>query len=508
LGFFTNLLKPNVGANGIKLVTERGNGFYAWDGNLYRSDVIRACIRPEVRAIGKLTPKHVRNAVDGLKVNPEPYMRFLLEEPNPYMTGQMLLEKMTTQLNLNNNAFALVVKDDFDLPVGIYPIVASNVETIYSETGELNLRFMMLNGKMMIFPYQNIIHMRRDFNENDIFGESPVTVLKSLMEVVTTTDQGVIKAIKNSNAIRWLLKFNGVQRPEDVDKAIEDFTKNYLSINANDFGGAAGTDAKYDAQQVKPESYVPNAAIMDRTTARIYNFFNTNEKIVQSKYNEDEWNAYYEAVIEPDALQFSNEFTRKLFSRRERGFGNKIVFESSNLTYASMSTKLGLTAFVDRGMMTPNEVRTILNLGPIEGGDKPIRRLDTKPIEGVNMLNSKTNYRITNLGNKKYAIDFDGTLCYNIYPKIGAAKADVVNFVKKLKDDGNKLILWTCRTSELLDEAIAWCKAEGIEFDAINANLQSDIDAFGTDSRKINADVYLDDKALNVNDIGGENNED
>ena len=76
-----------------KMIVDKGNGFYAWNGKLYQSDIVRACIRPRVKAIGKLIPKHIREGPDGIKVNPEPYMRFLLEEPNPYMSGQMLQEK-------------------------------------------------------------------------------------------------------------------------------------------------------------------------------------------------------------------------------------------------------------------------------------------------------------------------------------------------------------------------------------------------------------------------------
>ncbi|MRU20528.1 phage portal protein, partial [Bacillus anthracis] len=78
-------------------------------------------------------------------------------------------------------------------------------------------------------------------------------------------------------------------------------------------------------------------------------------------------------------------FTRKLFSRRERGFGNRIIFESSSLQYASMGTKMNLVQMVDRGSLTPNEWRAILSLGPIEGGDKPIRRLDTALVKEGNV---------------------------------------------------------------------------------------------------------------------------
>ncbi|WP_219710395.1 phage portal protein, partial [Clostridioides difficile] len=113
---------------------------------------------------------------------------------------------------------------------------------------------------------------------------------------------------------------------------------------------------------LKAESYVPNAAQMDKAVQRLYSFFNTNEKIIQSKYTEDEWRAYYESEIEPVGLQLSNQYTEKLFTKKERSFGNKIIFEASNLQYASMSTKLNLVQMVDRGSLTPNEWRKIMNL--------------------------------------------------------------------------------------------------------------------------------------------------
>ena len=75
------------------------------------------------------------------------------------------------------------------------------------------------------------------------------------------------------------------------------------------------------------------------------------------------------------------EYTRKLFSRRERAFGNRIVFEANSWDSASMSTKLALQAMVDRGAMTPNEWRETFNLAPLPGGDVAVRRLDTATVE-------------------------------------------------------------------------------------------------------------------------------
>lgn len=366
----------------FKMVQDKGNGFYSWNGKLYQSDIVRSCIKPRTKAIGKAVAKHIRSTVnnkDGtteLKVNPEAYIKFLLEEPNPLMTGQMLQEKIANQLSLNNNAFILIIRDELGYPCMLYPIPCNSVETKYSETNELYLKFNYDNGKSGTFPYTEIIHLRDDYNENDIFGESPAKALTDLMECVKTMDQGFVKAIKNSGVVRWLLKYSTPLRPEDLRKNVQEFADNYLSVESSTFG-AAGTDAKADAQRIEPKDYVPNAANMDRITKRIYSFFNTNEKIVMSEYTEDQWNAYYEAVVEPIITQMSNEYTRRLFTRKERSFGNKIVFESSNLLYANTSTKLAFVSMVDRGSLTPNEWRALFNMAPVENGDKPLLRKDT-----------------------------------------------------------------------------------------------------------------------------------
>ncbi|MEC2578469.1 phage portal protein, partial [Bacillus cereus] len=367
----------------FEMINDNGGGFFSWNGNIYQSDIIRACIRPKAKAVGKLIAKHIRDNTNEFKVNPEPYIRFILEEPNPLMTGQIFQEKMTVQLELNHNAFAYIKRDELGVPIEIYPLPCVTVEVVEGAQGDIFLTFYFKNGKRMTVPYVDVIHLRKDFNEDDFFGEHPGKALSSLMDIVTTTDQGIVKAIKNSAVVKWILKFKSVLKQEDIDAQVQNFKRNYLSID-NENGGAASSDPRYDLEQVKPEAFVPDSKQMQETTQRIYNFFNTNEKIIQSKYNEDEWNAYYESEIEPLAMQLSGEFTRKFFSRRERGFGNKIIFEAASLQYASMQTKMNLVQMVDRGAMTPNEWRSILSVGPIEGGDKPIRRLDTALVKDGN----------------------------------------------------------------------------------------------------------------------------
>ena len=99
---------------------------------------------------------------------------------------------------------------------------------------------------------------------------------------------------------------------------------------------------------------------------------------------------------------------------------------------------------------------------------------------------------------KIIAVDFDGCLCANEWPWIGAANHDLISRLKFMRAAGDKLILWTCREGALLDVALEWCRAHGLEFDAANENLPELIERYGGDCRKISADEYWDDKAVNV----------
>jgi hydroxymethylpyrimidine pyrophosphatase-like HAD family hydrolase len=107
-----------------------------------------------------------------------------------------------------------------------------------------------------------------------------------------------------------------------------------------------------------------------------------------------------------------------------------------------------------------------------------------------------------------WAVDFDGTLCELDYPNIGAPRKLVIEALKDFQRRGVKMILNTCREGELLAEALVWCEQHGLVFDAINDNLPELIEQYGGNCRKISADVYLDDKAINANtfnkSIGGE----
>lgn len=93
------------------------------------------------------------------------------------------------------------------------------------------------------------------------------------------------------------------------------------------------------------------------------------------------------------------------------------------------------------------------------------------------------------------AVDFDGTLVEDRYPHIGEVNAELVEDLKEAKSLGHKIILWTCRVGKYLTDAVEVCEKLGLKFDAVNCNIEEVQEMFGHDTRKVYANLYIDDKA-------------
>lgn len=351
--------------------------FSSFGNNAYASDIVRSAVHAIASNAAKLKPKHIRRIEGDIRIPGSSLERLLTIRPNPMMNTYDFLYKIVTQLCLRSNAFILIQWNGMQYS-GFYPIIASTVETLEYED-EMYLRFQLANGKRLTVPYADVIHLRRFFYESDMFGETSDTALLPTLELIHATNQGIINAIKSSAFLRGILKFTTMLKPEDIKKQRDEFIKDYLDMTNN--GGVAATDSKADYVPLNNDPKMIDAKQMQLIENKVYKYFNVNEKIVTSSYTEDDWNAFYESVLEPIALQLSLEFTSKVFTSNEQSRGNEVIFEANRLQYASVKTKLDLREMVDRGAMTPNEWREAFNLGPLEGGDKPIRRLDTAEVK-------------------------------------------------------------------------------------------------------------------------------
>lgn len=372
--FGRNKNKTNV--TYVKGVNQVDTSFSDWSGSLYDNDIAKSAIHTNASNMAKLKPKHIRRTKDKVIYSPDKNIERMLNYPNRYMNMYDFLYKVATQREEKDNAFIYFRKETYEL----YPISASRIELLEDNEGDLFAKFYFKVGQTVTIPFEELIIIRNHFNLKDLFGDNSNS-LNSTMEVINTIDQGIVSAIKKSANLRGLLKWNSILKTDDIKAQTKNFVDEYLNIN-ND-GGVASTDPRYDFVQLKNESYVPNKPQMDSSKERIYSYFGTNEKIIQSKFNEEEWNAYYENKIEPMAIQLSLEFTKKIFSEFQLGHGNEIVFEANRLQYASNNTKVAVSKLLtDIGAASLDDILEIFNMAPI-GGDEGRRRVQT-----LNMINA------------------------------------------------------------------------------------------------------------------------
>ena len=362
----------------FKMLNDENSTFYNWNGKLYDSSTIRTAVGTNAIHAGKLNPKHIRYTNGQVNVSPNDNIKHLLRRPNMYMNMFDFNYKMMAQRELNNNAFAYIDRDN-NVPgmlgiKGIYPLEASRVEVLEDDNNNIYLKFIFRNGLYKIAPYTDVIHIRKHFNDNDFWGASNTKTLNPKLETQTITEQGIQNAVKNTAFIRGILKFKQVLQQEDIDQNVKDFSERYLDIS-NNKKGLAYSDPRYEFQETKAEPFVPNKAQMDYTKQEIYEYFNTNEKIIRGNYNESEWTAYFEVAIEPYAIQSSLEWTEKLFTPMERAYGNEVIFEANRLANASNSTKITICKDL-KHLFTVNEQREIWNMAPVEGGDRRLQSLN------------------------------------------------------------------------------------------------------------------------------------
>jgi len=348
--------------------------FTNFGDDAYSSDIVRSTIHAIATNCAKLKPKHVRRLGGTVENTNSKLEQLLSVRPNQYMSAYDFYYKVITQLYTKNNAFILIQTEGFEV-VGFLPIQSSQVEMLEAKN-EMYVKFRFTTGKVLTVPYSQVIHLRRFFNDNDMYGESNSRALLPTLELLHTTNEGIINAVKSSAYLRGLLKFTqAMLKPEDIKKQTDLFVSDYMNISNN--GGIAGLDAKADYIPLNSTPTMVSGEQMSLIEEKVFKYFNVNKKIIMSDFNESEFDAFYESVIEPIAIQLSLEFTSKLFTDRERGFGNEIIFEANRLAYVSTKTKIELiNTLMPLGLLSLNEAREVFNLSAVEDGDKRLVSLN------------------------------------------------------------------------------------------------------------------------------------
>lgn len=338
----------------VQMVNGYNPSFRTYNGKLYESELVRASVEAFARHCSKLKPEITGNAYKELK-------KIILTKPNPYQTTSQFLARVATILKMDTTCFIVpIMSEDSAYITGFYPLRASNAE-VMEHKGVLWFRYTFANGQKAAIEYNRVGVLINHQYLSDFFGDGN-DALAPTMSLIQAQQEGMQEAIKQGAAIKFIAKIATVLRDEDLKKERDNFSDfNFSSDNKT--GVLMYSSKMADVQQIKPHSYVVDKEQMDFIKNSVFNYFGTNEDILQNKFSENVWNAYYEGQIEPFAIQLSQALTNMMFTKNEIAHGNEIKFTANQLQYASNQTKLEITTqLFDRGIFSTKDVADVWNL--------------------------------------------------------------------------------------------------------------------------------------------------
>lgn len=352
-----------------KLLNGYSNAYTPFSGNAYDDATVRSCIDTIARHFGKMRPKHVVKSDGRIVKIADDRLNYLLGScPNPLMTTSEFLEKIIAQYFTYNNIFIYIQWDELTGDVkALYPLDFALLELLEDRQGNLYVRFSFQGGERTTLPYDDVIHIRRHYNRDEIFGDDNSKIMVDDLSTLKAVKTAIINSVKNFTALRGILKWKVVARDEDLKKAHDSFVSLYSSNNPS---GLASLDNKADFQQLTTPVTTFNSQQMAYARDCIYKYFGISENIIMGKYDENEYIAFFESVLEPIAVKLAQEMTDKLFTRRERAWGNEVILESNRLNFMSVASKIKVCeTLIPTGGLTINEIREIFGYAGIEGGD-------------------------------------------------------------------------------------------------------------------------------------------
>lgn len=372
MGLFDVIFRrPNVVAayrndGYFKTLTAYRPHFTTWSGEIYESALVRAAIDARARHISKLKVE-IKGAA-----KPELQTR-LKKRPNDFMTWSQFLYRTSTILDMHNTCIICPVYDEFMNVVGYFPLLPTRCEVVERE-GVPFLRYEFTNGEKAADFLSDCAVLTKFQYKSDFFGETN-GALTPTMKLIHVNEQGVEEAVQNGATYRFMAKVKNFSKVEDLKRERQRFNESNFKMEAENGGLLLFPNTYEDIKQINQTAYTVPKEELEEIRTTVYNYFGVNSDILQSKAFGDSWAAFYEGVVEPFAIQFSETMTRALFSDREQSLGALVMATSNRLQYMTTAEKLSVsTDLADRGILTMNEIRDIWNLAPLEDGDVRIIR--------------------------------------------------------------------------------------------------------------------------------------
>lgn len=347
---------------GYRTFTEYAPAFQTWDGTLYEQLLTRTAVERFSVACSSLKPEVVGSP------RTKPRVRAMFESvPNDYQTWPTFVGLVATRYEADTTAYVL---PELDRDLNVMSL--HSVKPLYVEVceykGEPYGIFHLASGGVIVIEWRFVCILAKYQYVSDYFGGGNLA-LDPTLALMDAQRQAEELAVKNGARIRFIGQVTSLTHEDDLRKKRDRFAAD--NLGPNNRSGLMIYDSSFNKiEQIKEDRFTLDPDEMSRIENNVFDYFNTNRNIIQNSFTEDQWNAYYEGKVEPFAVKLSEGLSNILFTPVERRHGNRCMFSSSRLQYASNGTKRAIVSdMVDRGLMTINEGREILQLRPIEGGD-------------------------------------------------------------------------------------------------------------------------------------------
>ena len=345
--------------------------------NIYASDVVQQVLKCIVDEMKKLNPTHIRlndNYNDPTPVKST--VQDVLNNPNAIMTTSEFLEKTIWLLLLNYNAFIIPTYYTWKDPSSgaerryyeaLYPINPTQVDFIEDAAGQLFVKFWFWNGYTSTIPYDDVIHIKYNYSINQYMGGNEMgqpdhTALLGTLELNNQLLQGIAKAMNASYAVNGIVKYNTLLDDGKTELALKEL-ENKLR---NSESGFLPLDIKADFTPIEHKSELVDEGTLKFIDEKILRNWGVPLSILTGDYTKEQYAAFYQKVLEPIIIAVSQAFTKKMFTTRERAFGNKIELYPKDLIFMTMSQTLEMiNILAPTGALYENEKRAALGLRPM-----------------------------------------------------------------------------------------------------------------------------------------------
>lgn len=343
--------------------------------NIYASDVVQQALKCIVDEMKKLNPTHVRyKGNDPVPVKST--VQSVLDYPNDLMTTSEFLEKIVWLLLMNYNVFIIPTYwtwvddktgEERRYYESLFPINPTQVDFIEDASGRLFCHFWFWNGEDTTIAYDDLIHIRYNYSVNqymggNLLGQPDHEALLGTLQLNEELLQGIAKAMKASYAINGIVKYNTLIDDGTTQANLERL-ENKLR---NSESGFLPLDLKAEFTPLEHKSALVDKPTLEFIDSKILRNWGVPLAILTGDYTKEQYEAFYQKVLEPLALSISQAFTKKLFTKREKAFGNKIELYPKELIFMTVTQTLEMVNMLSpTGGMFENEKRVALGLRPL-----------------------------------------------------------------------------------------------------------------------------------------------